>query len=374
MLVALGLSLVPAGSAQAAGDDVTWTVRTASNGFGAERTGYNYTINPGSKVDDALVVSNHGDTALELGVYAADGYTTEAGQFDLVVGGAKSVSVGAWVRGGTDRITVAPGQTVEYPFTVTVPKNATPGDYAGGIVTSLAQPDDAQGINVDRRLGIKISLRVGGDLKPALAVEDAHVDWNGGLNPFAGGDSTMTYTIHNTGNAVLTSQQVAGVTGPFGMLPTSADKIKAPPQLLAGEKWDVSVPIHDVPASVWLAATATVTPVVTDASGSTTTLEPITATATGWAVPWMLLLIVVVLVALVYRCSAPSHPSSRAAAGARGRSRARRDRACARLAESLSVDHPGEMPVSALFRPAKRSELASRRDGVVHGRRLRVDS
>jgi hypothetical protein len=298
VLVTLGLALVPAGSAQAA-DDVTWTVRTASNGFGAERTGYNYTINPGSKVDDALVVSNHGETALELGVYAADGHTTESGQFDLVVGGAKSVSIGDWVRGGTDRITVAPGQTVDYPFTVTVPQNATPGDYAGGIVTSLAQPDEAQGINVDRRLGIKITLRVGGDLKPALAVENPHIDWNGGLNPFAGGDSTMTYTIHNTGNAVLTAQQVAGITGPFGMLPTSADKIKAPPHLLPGETWKVSVPFRDVPASVWLAATATVTPVVTDASGSTTTLEPITATATGWAVPWTLLLIVVVLVALV---------------------------------------------------------------------------
>ncbi|MFF1877156.1 WxL protein peptidoglycan domain-containing protein [Leifsonia sp. NPDC058230] len=300
VLVALGLSLVPAGSAQAAGDDVTWTVRTASNGFGAERTGYNYTINPGSKVDDALVVSNHGDTALELGIYAADGYTTESGQFDLVVGGAKSVSIGDWVHGGTDHITVAPGQSVDYPFTVTVPKNATPGDYAGGIVTSLAQEGETQGITVDRRLGIKITLRVSGDLKPSLAVENPHVDWNGGLNPFAGGDSTMTYTIHNTGNALVTAKQVAGLTGPFGMLPTSAGTIKAPPQLLPGEKWDVSVPIHDVPASVWLAATATVTPVVTDASGSTNTLDPITATATGWAVPWMVLLIVVVLAALVF--------------------------------------------------------------------------
>ncbi|WP_431279920.1 WxL protein peptidoglycan domain-containing protein [Leifsonia poae] len=300
VLCVLGFALLPAGSAHAAGDDVTWTVRTASNGFGAERTNYSYTVNPGSTVDDALVIANKSDTALDLGVYAADGYTTDSGQFDLVVGGAKSVNVGAWVHGASDRITVEPGKTVEVPFTVTVPKNATPGDYAGGILTSLVQPDDAEGINVDRRLGIRIALRVGGDLKPGLAVENPHVGWNGGLNPFAGGDASFTYTIHNTGNTLLSAKQAAGVTGPFGWFPTDAATIKAPPQLLPGERWEVTVPLRDVPASVWIASTATVTPIVTDASGSTTPLAPITGTATGWAVPWMLLLIVLILAALVF--------------------------------------------------------------------------
>ncbi len=38
---------------------------------------------------------------------------------------------------------------MQVPFTVEVPENATPGDYAGGIVTSLVEPDATQGINVD---------------------------------------------------------------------------------------------------------------------------------------------------------------------------------------------------------------------------------
>ena len=298
-LVVLGLVLAPATGAQAAGgDDVTWTVRTASNEFGTDRTSYSYTVNPGSEIDDALVVANRGTESLDLGVYAADGYTTDSGQFDLLVAGEKSLGVGAWVHGKTDHIVVGPGETVEFPFTVSVPENATPGDYAGGVVTSLVQPDEANQINVDRRLGIRIALRVGGDLTPSLAIEDAHVDWNGGLNPFAGGDATVTYTIHNTGNAVLSAQQTAGVAGPFGWLPADAGTIDDPPRLLPGESWDVSVPVPDVAAAVWLTATATVIPVVVDASGSTTALEPVVATANGWAVPWMLLLLVVVVVAL----------------------------------------------------------------------------
>ncbi len=48
-----------------------------------------------------------------------------------------------------------------------------------------------------------------------------------------------------------------------------------------------------------LAATTTVTPVATDASGSTSLLDPVVATAYGPAVPWMLLILIVVLAALV---------------------------------------------------------------------------
>ncbi|TQL56024.1 WxL protein peptidoglycan domain-containing protein [Subtercola boreus] len=298
-LALIGVIAMPAGIAHAEGDEVTWSVRTASNQFGAERTGYNYAITPGSSIDDALVVANHGDTAVDLGVYAADGFTTESGQFDLVVAGTPSVGVGAWVAGSTDHVTVAPGATIDFPFTLTVPADATPGDYSGGIVTSLTQPGTENGINVDRRLGIKITLRVGGDLAPSLAVENMHVDWNGGLNPFAGGDATVGYTLHNTGNAVLSGQQSATVAGPFGWFASDAGALDAPPQLLPGETWNVTVPVRDVPGTFWLGASASVVPVVIDASGSTTDLDPVTASASGWAVPWMLLLVILVLAALV---------------------------------------------------------------------------
>ena len=297
LIVASGLVLVPLSSAQA--DDVTWTVRTASNDLGDDRTSYTYTLDPGVTINDALVITNRGGEPLELGVYAADGFTTESGQFDLVVGGEESTNVGAWVQSDSDSVTVPVGETVTVPFTVTIPANATPGDYGGGILTSLTQADDAQGINVDRRLGIRIALRVGGDLKPGLAIENPRLDWSGGLNPFAGGDATLNYTVHNTGNAVLSAQQIAEVAGPFGILRQAAGEIEPLPQLLPGESWDVSAHLTDVPASVWLTGTITVTPTVVDAAGSTTALQPITASANSLALPWMLLLIILAIAGLV---------------------------------------------------------------------------
>jgi hypothetical protein len=299
LLVIAGVVAIPAAPARAADGDVTWSVRTAANEFGSDRTSYHYTINPGSKVDDAIVVTNGGTDPLDLAVYAADGFTTSSGQLDLLAGGRKSKAVGAWTVASGDHVIVQPGASAEVPFTVAIPENASPGDYAGGIVTSRVTPDASKQINVDQRLGIRISLRVTGDLVPGLAVEDEHVDFSGGLNPFAGGDATLSYTLRNTGNAVISARQTEQVTGPFGWFAASAPKNSPPPQLLPGETWTVHVPFSGVPTAFVAIGTATVTPIVTDASGSTSALDPIDASAAAPAVPWTWLIVLLVLAALL---------------------------------------------------------------------------
>lgn len=291
--LAVAAVLVPATPALA--EDVTWTVRTASNSYGADRSSFSYNVNPGGSAKDAMVVANRGKTPLTLGVYTADGFTTGTGQLDLQGQDKKQTGIGAWVSAGTPTVVVPPGKTASVPFTVSVPANATPGDYAGGIVTSLTQPSDDPGINVERRLGIRIKLRVGGALTPALAIEDLRVSWSGLVN----GDATVDFTVHNSGNAILSAQQATAVSGPFGWFKGDVAQLTALPSLLPGEKWKVSVPARDVPPAFWLTASVTVTPMLTDASGSTAPLKAVTATAHGWAVSWLLLLGIVLVVALI---------------------------------------------------------------------------
>lgn len=302
VLTALLVVLVTGGWVVATGagalaEDVTWTVRTASNSFGSDRTGFTYSIDPGTSVDDALVVANHGDEPLQFAVYAADGYTTDSGQFDLLTKDADSKGIGLWLTTASDSVTVAPGATVELPFTVAVPQDATPGDYSGGVLTSLVQQDDSAGITVDRRLGVRVDLRVGGELQPALAVEDTHLTYSGTANPVGSGDATVSYTIHNTGNVAMSAQQQVSVAGPFGWLRATASDVGPSPELLPGERWTVSVPVQGVAPTVRLSADVAVTPVVVDASGSTSALSPVRAEAHGWGVPWALLVVVVLLAA-----------------------------------------------------------------------------
>ncbi|MFI2752381.1 WxL protein peptidoglycan domain-containing protein [Cellulomonas sp. P22] len=298
LLVLLAAAAAVVGAAgPAAAEDVTWTVRTASNGFGSDRTGFTYGVDPGASVTDALVVANHGTAPLELAVYAADGYTTASGQLDLLTPDLASTGVGAWIATGTDAVTVEPGATVELPFTLTVPDDAIPGDYAGGVLTSLVQADEPQGITVDRRLGIRVDVRVGGELAPSLAVEDVRVAYSGTVNPAGAGDASVTYTLHNTGNSLVSALTQVTVSGPFGLLQVDAGDIEAPPQLLPGERWTVTVPVAGVWPAVRLGADVAATPTVTDASGSTSALAPVVGTASTWAVPWTLLVVVLLVVA-----------------------------------------------------------------------------
>lgn len=298
LLAAFAFAALPAGPAAAADGDVTWTVKTAANSYGDDRPSFSYAVSPGGQVKDAMVVANRGKVPLDLAVYAADGFTTDAGQLDLLARDKKSVGVGAWVHADSDSVEIEPGKSVEVPFTATVPDNATPGDYVGGILTSLTQRDDAEGINVDRRLGIRVKLRVSGELKPGLAVEHLKVSYAGSLNPFTGGDATVSYTIHNTGNTTLSARQAVSLHGPFGWLRAESDDIPPAPDLLPAESWKVTVPVHDVVPGFSLTATAAVTPQFADPSGSTTSLKTVRASTHGWAVPWTLLLLIVLLIVI----------------------------------------------------------------------------
>ena len=298
LAAAAALIGIPA-AASAATDDVTWTVRTASNSLGAERTNFSYTLNPGAHLDDGIVIANRGTETVELDVYAADGYTTSTGALDLRLVGDSPVGVGKWISVPQGHVSVPAGQTAEVPFAIDIPADATPGDYAGGVVTSLTVADQTANVNVDRRLGIRTGIRVGGDLAPALTLDGVSVDWDGGLVPFLFGVATVHYSLHNAGNVSLSADDTDAVAGPFGWGEVDATPGEPAPVLLPGESWqrDVRVPAVAAMGLVWASVTAI--PTVTDASGSTTDLDSVTASAMGWAVPWPILVVLLLIVAAV---------------------------------------------------------------------------
>ncbi|MGP4095238.1 WxL protein peptidoglycan domain-containing protein [Nonomuraea sp. KM90] len=299
LLAALGLAGAQAGPAAA---DTSWTVRTAANDFGSDRQNYGYTIDPGGQVTDGLVVDNPGTAPLRLAVYAADAFTAGNGWLDLVARDTKPAAVGAWVHPARPEVTVPPGGSAEVPFTVTLPQDAAPGEYMGGIVTSLAGAGEADGTGAGGRLGIRIRLRVGGALKPGLSVEDPRVRYSG--SPLGKGDATVTYTIRNTGNAILAARQTVSVSGPFGGSGVPAGRIGDSPQLLPGDTWKVSVPVHGVAPLLRLTGTINLVPLLTDASNSVAPLAAVETTADTWTAPWalpLLLAALCVVAALVLR-------------------------------------------------------------------------
>ena len=87
------------------------------------------------------------------------------------------------------------------PFTLTVPANAQPGDHIGGVIAALTQRANGGRVAQENRVGDAVYLRVSGPLQPVLSVESLSVGgYHGTVNPFGGGSTSVSYTVHNTGN------------------------------------------------------------------------------------------------------------------------------------------------------------------------------
>ncbi|WP_394554033.1 WxL protein peptidoglycan domain-containing protein [Agromyces sp. MMS24-JH15] len=299
LVAALSLAAVVGGigaaPAAAEGPDVTWGVRTAANAFGDTRENYAYRVDAGETIEDAIVIANHDDAPIALDVYAADGFTSESGQLDVAPRSATPRDLGSWLVPAADRVVVPPGEAIEVPFTVEVPANATPGDHAGGILTSLVDPEADQGLTVDRRLGIRIHLRVDGALAPELAIDDLRVGYEGTANPFGAGEATVRYTVRNAGNVRLSAGQAVTVAGPFGMLPVAAAGLADVPELLPGETWPVEVRVAGVLPTFAVTATVALDPRAPERAD--VDAEPVEAIAAAPAIPWVLLVVALLIAA-----------------------------------------------------------------------------
>lgn len=304
----LGLGLLVAAPAQAAtqaptppssqpASTVSWGVR-ASDQDGAARDNYRYTLDPGGTRSDTLVVTNHGQQTLDLDVYAADGYTNSTGQLDVRPRTQQPEQVGAWLVPTTTHVTLEPGASTDVPFTLTVPPAATPGDYLGAIVTSRTA-DPGTGVAVETRSGVRVGLRVTGDLAPRLAVTDARLAYHPTLNPFGAGSATLTYTVRNEGNVRLAANQNAQVTGPFGLLAADAGAIAAVPDLLPGESWQVQVPVDRVVPAFRVHMDGVLVPLLPDGFDDAPAVAPVRFGTSVWAVPWSTLALLALMALLV---------------------------------------------------------------------------
>lgn len=293
--LALGLAASPPAALADAGG-IAWSVQTADNGNGTGRANFAYEVDPGETVSDTMIVVNTGTEPLPLTVYAADAFTAPSGEIDVLVTGAASTGAGTWVSVAQTSLELAPGQTADVPFTVTVPADARPGDHSAGIVTSLTSTDASSALSVDRRLGTRINLRVAGALAPSAAVTGVTARYDGSWNPFESGRLTVQYRLENTGNTRLTGLETIATTGLFAMTgaPTQL------PEVVTGSTVEIT---REVPAFSlgWLSGQVTVAPEGVGLGAGAR--EPVVTDFSIAAVPWslygLLLLVTASVLAIV---------------------------------------------------------------------------
>jgi hypothetical protein len=240
LLLPLLLCLLCVAPPARAADNGSWSVYPVSSAVAA-RPYFYVSADPGRTIEDKVVVANKTDRPLTFRLYAADAYNTARdGGFAVKSPGERMRGVGAWAELPKERITVPGGKKVTVPFTIKVPEGAEPGDHPGAIVAldeRIDQGDGSVALGVQRAVGARVYLQVGGPTLPALAVEDVHVSHHQPLVPGLG-DSTATisYTLHNTGNITLHPKARLTARGLFGRTLLTRDLAKVPSELLPGQR------------------------------------------------------------------------------------------------------------------------------------------
>jgi hypothetical protein len=265
-----------------------------------------YSGTPGAHIADHAAVLNYSFKPIRLRVNVADALNTPTGGFALTPDTQKPTGVGAWITIPPKYATVTvpartatkPGE-VDVPLSVIIPTSADPGDHVGGITVSLdslATAPTGQKYKLVQRVGSRVFVRVVGPLRPALAVSNVGLTFHYAKNPFGDGTATVTYSVRNTGNVALGGAQTLKVAGLFGAS-AIAQKLPQIPLLLPGSAVQLSVVVPGVRPEI--RETATVTVVALSVPGSEIPpAGPWSGSASTWAIPLWLVLLVLLLVVL----------------------------------------------------------------------------
>ncbi|MEF3322234.1 DUF916 domain-containing protein [Gulosibacter sp. GYB002] len=272
-------------------EGAAWSVSTVDGEQGNGRPNFSYGTSAGRSIDDAMQVTNTGSQDLHLKIYAADAFTTAEGGIDILASGEESTDAGAWVTPKTKEIDLKPGESTEVEFTVAVPNNATPGDHSAAIVASLLPSGEGQ-VQVERRLGLRISVRVIGELKAAVEISDVDSEYIASPNPFAPAKIRTTYTVANTGNTRIRLDDAISVHGLFAFgAPRGATAVE---DLLPGSSVRLT---REVPTLAIGGASVEVSATALPYDGSLAVPEPFTAESQVAGAPWSLLALIVVVLA-----------------------------------------------------------------------------
>jgi hypothetical protein len=250
----------------------------------------NYLAGPGSTLDDRIAVVNLAPQKLTLSLYVVDATVGLDGSFGYLPRSAARTDAATWIRPGVGAatITLGPRQTKIVRIAIDVPKNATPGDHAAGIIASLTSrvQGPTSKVNFEQRVGLKALVRVSGPLHAQLQVERLSAKYSGPANPVGSGTVAVRYRVHNVGNVRLGARQKLTVSGLVGS--TAGPKLADVPLLLPGTSYDVSTTVHGVFPEFTMTARVTLQPLVLAGDVDPHLPKSYSASTRFWAVPWSL--------------------------------------------------------------------------------------
>jgi hypothetical protein len=274
------------------------TVYPESDGKGVRRSQFVFDLEPGSAQRDVVVVSNLSDRPMNVRVYVANSFTTASGRLGVKSKDEPRTGATLWAtftsQLGNGLIQIAPKTAKKIPFSIYVPPDAPPGDYALGVaavpdVDAASADPGSNKVTVVTAVASLVLLRVKGPLLPAATISALEVDVTPPPAPFVrGGRSVISFDVSNVGNQRLNLTVKISQLNALDRVMYEYPPIELP-NVLPGAKVPISRAHPDAPM-----VRGRVKVEVTSAEGTT-----VTRTKSFWAIPWGFVVAVMLLLVLL---------------------------------------------------------------------------
>ncbi|PID31172.1 hypothetical protein CSA80_04015 [Candidatus Saccharibacteria bacterium] len=159
-----------------------------------------HTLDGGDSVEDGVKIFNYTDEDRTVVLGAVDSIAASDGSFSCKQNTEERAAVGSWVKLSEDKVVVPAQSNKTVNFTVTVPKDAGPGEHGGCITaqdTRNFAPKSGRGVLLGFRNAIRLAITVPGELVKKLSYE--RVD----IVRLENGNYTVSPVVKNEGNVSL---------------------------------------------------------------------------------------------------------------------------------------------------------------------------
>jgi hypothetical protein len=206
MVLVLGLLLSPG---------AVFAQDGGASGISIKPTIFEDSLDPGDTYNSIVKVSNLTDTPQTYYASVRDVINITEGGRPLFAdyGEVTEFGIADWVTVPEGPIEIAAGATIEVPFTVDVPMNASPGSHIGGIfIGPKAERPEELGTGVGYQLVPIVSIQISGDL-----IEDADIRAFSTKKLFYGKpEVSFTVTVENKGNVAIRARGPIEIKSMFG--------------------------------------------------------------------------------------------------------------------------------------------------------------
>lgn len=139
-----------------------------------------YTLNPGEKKSDELLVQNNSDEPVAVMLYPVDSTPSTDGGFALEQMVEPRDFVGAWIALSQDKVELGPRESKIVPFEIAVPNDPklNVGEHTGGIIIQKLNQQAAElgGIQLLTRMGVRVYVTIPGEIVKNIEIEKFTVD------------------------------------------------------------------------------------------------------------------------------------------------------------------------------------------------------